>query len=691
MNIPGYQLGREISIGEYCSVYNALEIESSKTVTIKFFQPQLSSNPEFCRHVNTTSQLLLNKSIGNIISIKKAEWDPESCYLITDYFPCAQNQQPLQTEFTIDEVLNFGLQLANSLSKLHALGLVHGGVSTSNLVFPNLSQVTLGIVSFQRTFKQDSSVPALPVSMHEASYIAPEFATGLDARSDFYSLGVVLFELLFRKKPFIAGDIQQLQIKKEQMQYQVPDAFSKRLNPLFDKLLAADPDQRINNASDYIEVIEQCGYKIDNSSSYSEDFSTSTEQDSIHSPSTGKRHNKNIIIFSAAAGLLMIVILSFFMFGNQPIDEKTKSTRIGAIPSSEVDLTTLNNSENITPIAQTENKDKANELYQKSLQHISQNNYGAALMTINNALKEHPGHADALKIKVEIEHEFEIRAYLSRAEKLLQAGKLTRPENDNAFHTYTQLTSLLPDGDTRAREGMEKIAGKYYRLANDLVLKKQFDNARQYITTGLSVIADYEPLKQLDLYIRQEEAKQLALEEQEQQHQQKLKADRINRQKAAAQELQRQQQFIEKNKLAALEREQALKIQQQKELQKNIQLQQKRRKIDDLLSNARNLLRPDQLSHQSLNSSLEIHNELTTLTQQDSRVSNLFEQIINSYSVLARNQKEIPNLAEALTTIDLGLALDRNNTNLRNLKNDIQQLISEAENKQQEVPFIGTF
>ncbi|MBT4860880.1 MAG: hypothetical protein HON46_08760, partial [Gammaproteobacteria bacterium] len=121
MNIPGYQLGREIAVGEYCSVYNALEIESSKTVTIRFFQPDLSSNTDFCQHVKASAKLLLNKKIGHIIPVKQAVSNPEGCYLITEYFPCAQNNPPLLTAFTIDEVLNFGQQLAESLSQLHKL------------------------------------------------------------------------------------------------------------------------------------------------------------------------------------------------------------------------------------------------------------------------------------------------------------------------------------------------------------------------------------------------------------------------------------------------------------------------------------------------------------------------------------------------------------------------------------------
>lgn len=695
MNIPGYQIGREISSGEFCSVYNALEIETSKTVTVKFFHPQLSKNPDFCQHLKTTSQLLINKSIGNIIPVKVAKSNPEGCYLVTGYFPCTKCNQPLSTEFTVEEILNFGLQIADSLTRFHAMGLIHGAVSTFNLIFPSSSQVTLGLMSFQRTIKQKASLPAIPLSIDEASYIAPEFSAGkdLDARSDFYSLGVVLFELLFKSKPFIADSLQQLLFNKIKRKFADPNIDLKKLEALFNKLLAPNPAQRIYNVNDYIKVVEQCGYKINYPSAYIKSSSTAAPQNSETKKPTSETKNKKNIIIPLVAGLLMVVALSLFMFGNQSSDEDI--TKIDQPLSDTVEKQGIDKIEVIeaishpdpdiiAPVAPAENNDFTNQFYLKSQQQILQNDYSGALISINNALKVQAGNSEAIKLKKVIELEIMVRTYLSRAEKFIQLGQLTQPENDNAFEIYKQLVSQLPVGDNRGREVLDKIAHQYYLQANDLVLNKQYANAKQVISAGLTVVPDFFKLKQLDLYIRQEQSKQLKAAQN-----QKLQAD-INSQKAAQQILQ-QQQLAEENKLAALEREKALEMQQQREREKQALLRQKQLKIENLLNRARALLEPNQLSAQSLTNSFDIHQQLTKLTEGDSRVDNLFTQIVDSFGVLATNQKNIPDFSEALHTIDLGLELAGNNLNLLSLKSEIEQLVSEAEEKQNEVPFVGTF
>ncbi len=690
MNIPGYQIGREISTGEYCSVYNAIDIQSSKTVTIKFFHPQLSTNPDFCQYLKKISEALSNKTIGIIVPVKAIHSSPDGCYIITDYFPCGNNNQPLKTEFTVDEILNFGLQMAESLNKLHALGLIHGAVSTSNLIFPNLSQVTLGMMSFQRTLQLDASVSPLPITMDEAIYIAPEFNSkhGLDTKSDFYSLGIVLYELLFKKQPFVANDFQELLSKKQTLEFADPDIDLLKLQLLFAKLLAPNPSNRIHTAEDYIKVVQQCGYDLATISGKT-DVSSKPEQ--LHSEpeesTDTEGGNKNIIYISVAAGFLILVVVSFFIFGTstekkkKPVTNNSISSTVEQ-PESRIHIP---QPDEIISDSKSKNSNIAQELYLNGKKQLELNNYGAALMSINNALKEQPDHAEALKIKKEIELEFEVRAYLSRAEKLIQEGKLTQPEDNNAFKTYSKLATILPAGDNRALQGLQNIANRYYAVADEQVLNKNYEEARQTISKGLMVLPDHTELKQLDLYVRLEETKKLTQIEQKQQE------IELNKQKEAAQQALIKQQAEEKNKLAAIEREKALQLKQQQELEKDRQIQQKRLKIDDLLHQAQTYLEPNQLSLQSLDKSLITHQKLTALAPDEPKVNNLFTQIINSYRVLANRQKNIPNYAEALKTINQGLALDKNNANLTKLKNEINQLVSKSEQEQNEVPFIGTF
>ena len=672
MNISGYQLGREVEVGEFCSVYSALELESSKTVSIRVFQQQLTSNPDFCQHLKKVSRQILNKNIGNIIPLKQVVIDSTQCYIITDYFPCSQNQQPLLTEFTIDEVLNFGLQIANSLSQIHTLGLVHGGVSRSNLIFPNFSEVTLGSSSFQRTFKKKTAAFSLPVSLNEAAYIAPEFSKGLNPSSDFYSLGIVLFELLFKIKPFVADTLQQLQLNKESMLFEVPNKSAERLIPLFQQLFDINPQQRISNVTDYIKVTEQCGYAITRAEASNEKILTPTITETTNELKTS---NNKFIIAAGIMGLLLIAIAFYSFTGNPP--EKNTITYIA--PTKKIIK-----EKKAVRIIQPDNKNIANTLYLESQQQIADNNYGTALMSINNALKEQADHSAALKLKKQIELEFEIRAYLSRAEKLIAQRKLTRPEKDNALLTYKQLAVILPAGDDRARKGLQKITDRYYQLANNLVLKNEFVPAKQYIASGLTIIPDYPSLIQLDLYITQQENKLLAQQE-------KLKAQRIDNKKKQAELLQQKKFTKEKARIAAVEKENQLRIKQQNERERLLQIQKAQQQADNKISSANNLLNENNLSQQSILEALKIHEQLINLNTQDSKTVELFNQIISSYGTLANQQIEAENLAEALITINQGLALDRKNSQLLKIKNKLTNLITEVEKKKNQVPVIGTF
>ncbi len=665
MNIQGYQPGRKVAVEECCTIFNALEIESSKTVTIKFFQQELSENLEFSQHFQKISELLLNKKVGKIIVLKKAICKADSCYLITEYFPYSQNKKPLQTAFTVYEVLNFGHQLAYSLSQLHDIGLVHGAVSTANLKFPNFSQVSLGLASFTRTFKNNPLISNSDISLNELAFIAPEFSTGLDARSDFYSLGVVLYELLFKAKPFIAENSEQLQNIKQNMQFSLPHDSAQKLAPLFNRLLTSNPEQRISSVDEFIRVAEQCGYTFNDT-----DTSENTTTQSTVFPARSRpveNQTKTIFFYSAFAGILMVAILTFFIF-DEPEVEVIKSSisepsLIAIAPVEKVRLRTVSFN---TP----DSKSVAHSLFLKGQQQIDQNNFGAALMSINNALKEQPDHADAQQLKKQIELEFEIRTYLSKAEKQISQRRLTRPVNENAYSTYKKLATLLPAGDNRAIEGYQKIVTRYYQLANALILKKQFEAAQNYISAGLSINPDDLQLIQLNRY------NQLKLADQN-----KFQTEQGNLQQAALLEHQRQQKIVEKSRLAALEKAKVRKLQQQQEQLKVDNLRIERNKNDQLINDARNLLRKNQPSLQSLNHALGIHHQLTNSTLQDVRIDDLLKQIIRSFVELAQKQQSISDFEEALDTIKRGLALDEDNNRLLQIKQDINVSIAAKEEK----------
>ena len=117
-------------------------------------------------------------------------------------------------------------------------------------------------------------------------------------------------------------------------------------------------------------------------------------------------------------------------------------------------------------------------------------------------------------------------------------------------------------------------------------------------------------------------------------------------------------------------------IKRQQEYKKSRQLQQQRQQINLLIRNARTFLRRTPLSHASLNEALVIHNKLTSMAQLDSRVTRLYQQIIAAYGEFATYQKDTEKYQEALSTIQQGLELDKNNSTLIRIKEDINSLIS---------------
>ncbi len=692
MNIPGYQLGREIAAGEYCSLYSALEIATSKTVTVKYFHPNLSSSNEFCLHVRQVSERLLDHPLDHMVRLKKVVWNSPGCFLITDYFPCGVNQQLPETSFTIEEALNYGWQIAATLTRLHRLGLVHGGVSSANLVFSSLSDVTLGLVAFQRTLKDVEIIRDLPLAPYEAQYIAPEFDRGLKPASDFYSLGVVLFELMFKRSPFDGQSPQQLLLQKLNRVYSMPHG--KKLAPLFDQLLNPDPDQRVDHVDDYLALVEQCGFHLQTEDASSE-FNEPTEPMQVPVQQSAQAARRKIP-FIAGAIVLILIGVALLLFSGQ---ETAPTARFPIEPA----VSSIAQQAVVTvkpaPATVSDAAQRARRHLQLAQKQLAQNNYGAALMTVDKALKEDAGLSAARQLKRSIEQEIETRASLKRAEKLIQQGRIVSPPGDNALQTYRQLAQHLPAGDTRAQRGLMQLADRYYRAADALVLNEDYAAAREQIAIGLRIAPDHAELQKLALYIRQQERlaaeqqKQKLLAQQQAQKQQRELEKRRNEELARQRQQQLQQQ--EQARLLAQQQRARAKAEQQARLQQ--QQARQRQLIDHKLAQAQRLLSADQLSQQSLSRALSIHGELTGQTLPDERIPALFDQIVASYGKLAQQQLNRKQLQPASVSINRGLSLEPGNRRLLKIKNRIEQEIiaaqkvQQAQQKKKQPPIIGTF
>ena len=162
-------------------------------------------------------------------------------------------------QFDVPAVLWIARQTAEALDALHAAGWTHGDVSPGNIHVSPSGHVTLIDLSFARRRDEDGSAVDRPV-MGTFRYIAPEHITSslaTDIRSDIYSLGVVLFEMLAGRAPFLGEDLAELAV--EHRQSAPPDL--RRLAPqvprevalLVCQMMAKNPLRRPQTPRELIE------------------------------------------------------------------------------------------------------------------------------------------------------------------------------------------------------------------------------------------------------------------------------------------------------------------------------------------------------------------------------------------------------------------------------------------------------
>jgi serine/threonine-protein kinase len=164
----------------------------------------------------------------------------------------------LQLNFRI--VATIVRQVCSAIEYAHAAGVVHRDIKPANIMV--LDDFKIKVMDFGIALSQSSSMTQTGMAMGTPNYIAPEILRGQEAtpRSDIFSLGVVLYELLTHKKPFQADNISALVYKVVHEQPQWPTELDSKVPALFDvvvkKALAKNPQERYQNAREFAAALE---------------------------------------------------------------------------------------------------------------------------------------------------------------------------------------------------------------------------------------------------------------------------------------------------------------------------------------------------------------------------------------------------------------------------------------------------
>ncbi len=209
---PGQQIGpyqviNQIGKGGMATVYKAYHAAVDRYVAIKIISNQLVENAEFLKRFQQEARLIAKLEHPHILPIHDFGETDGVPYMVMRYLEAGTLKERLKSNaLTLAEIDRIFSQLADALQYAHENGVIHRDIKPSNVMLDKRGSVFLTDFGVAKMLESSSSLTATGTVTGTPDYMSPEQAQGLkvDGRSDVYSLGIVLFEMLTGRVPFEA-------------------------------------------------------------------------------------------------------------------------------------------------------------------------------------------------------------------------------------------------------------------------------------------------------------------------------------------------------------------------------------------------------------------------------------------------------------------------------------------------------
>ncbi len=214
--VRGYRLLEEVGAGAFGAVYRAEQLIIGREVAIKIILPQFASRPEFIRSFEAEAQLVARLEHIHIVPLFDYWRDPDGAYLVMRLLPNSLRDEidKHKDGLRLERVAMILEQVAAALMVAHRNGVIHRDLKPANILLDrdgNAFLADFGIAKVLKADKDDEEHDDQTVTGTPA-YISPEQIMGhpVSSRTDIYSLGVMLFEMVAGQKPYAMPQMTQL-------------------------------------------------------------------------------------------------------------------------------------------------------------------------------------------------------------------------------------------------------------------------------------------------------------------------------------------------------------------------------------------------------------------------------------------------------------------------------------------------
>ena len=270
-----YQLTRVVAAGGMATIYAALDLRLDRQVAVKIMHPHLAQDEKFVERFIREAKAAASLSHPNIVSVLDQGWNQGGVpcvYIVMELVEGSTLREFLfeQGALGVERTLQLLMPVASALAAAHALGIVHRDIKPENVLVSKEGRIKIADFGLARGALLGSTMTAeSSVILGSVSYLSPEqVQRGIaDARSDVYSLGIVMFELLTGEKPYKGEDPVQIAIRHVNERVPAPSTINPALPPEIDALVLRatdiDPDKRPRNCSIFLEEMRSISEQID--------------------------------------------------------------------------------------------------------------------------------------------------------------------------------------------------------------------------------------------------------------------------------------------------------------------------------------------------------------------------------------------------------------------------------------------
>ena len=257
--VSGYTVVHPIGQGGQAMVYLAEREHDGLRVALKVLDRKLRDNAVFMERFVREYKLISSLSNEHVAKIYDQGFAGEHVFIAMEFLPSGTLATRIHEGLNTRAALRIGLQIAIALDAIHSRGIVHRDLKPSNILFRADGRPVIVDFGLAKDLGSNVVLTIAGKLLATPRYMSPEQCMGrdVDTRSDLYSLGVILYEMLTGKKIYDKANVAELvRLHVSEPCPRLPEELAMH-QPLLDRMLAKNPDERFQSAAELCAALGQ--------------------------------------------------------------------------------------------------------------------------------------------------------------------------------------------------------------------------------------------------------------------------------------------------------------------------------------------------------------------------------------------------------------------------------------------------